>query len=123
MATRKRSLQKVLRYHLPLADTDPAAAMQSVADHWRGFSWQSGPVIVRWVADSLPELQVWTATEAEGRRVIAHALAHIGAESSSGEWYVSVTGSSQYGKIATVTPTLVSARGSNRGITPHLPIL
>jgi hypothetical protein len=123
MATRIRSLSKVLRYHLPLAVTDSEAAMQSMAEHWRGFTWRCGPVIVRWVSDNWPEVQVWVESEAEGRRVIAHALDHMGALAQDGEWYISLVSNKRNGKIGTVTPTMASARPTSNGITPHLPIL
>lgn len=123
MATRTRSLTKIFRYHLPLAVTDPEAAMQSMADHWRGFSWRCGPVIVKWFSDSLPELQVWAETETEGRRVISHALSHIGADPTTGEWYSATVSNKRNGKIGTVSPTLVSASQTEKGLRPHLPIL
>jgi hypothetical protein len=123
MTTRTRSLTKVLRYHLPLAVNDPEGAMQSMADHWRGFSWRCGPYIVKWFSDSWPELQVWAESEAEGKRVIRHALDHIGATEDEGEWYSSYVDNKRNGKIGTVSPTLVSASPTSKGVRPHLPVL
>lgn len=60
---------------------------------WAGFSWQAGPVIVK--ADGpWGQLQVWAATEAEGRRVIAHAA-------SAGGWNLAAQGVEWTVKIAT----------------------
>jgi hypothetical protein len=115
-------LHKVLRYHLPLADVDPMAAMRSMAAHWAGFSWRSGPVIVRWAADGHPELQVWAESESEGRRVILHCLSHTGTQSDAGEWYISFVDGKRNGVVATVRATMASARGSGKGIAPHIPI-
>lgn len=123
MTARKRVLHKVLRYYLPLANTDPAAAMRSMVEHWSGFSWRSGPVVVRWVRDDLPTLSVWAENEAEGRRVIEHCLSHIGTQSEGGEWFVSFVENKRNGVIATVRATMASARPSGKGVTPHLPIL
>jgi hypothetical protein len=120
---RNKLLEKILRYHLPLADTDPEAAMSSAALHWKGFSWRSGPVIVKWFSDNLPEIQVWAETEEEGKRVVRHALAHIGANEDSGVWYSAVTSGNRLGLVGTVYANLVSSRSTDKGVTPHIPIL
>lgn len=123
MTTRKRLLPKVLRYHLPLAEVDSEAALASMALHWKGFTWRSGPWIVKWFSDYQPEMQVWAATKAEGRRVIRHALSHIGLTDDIGEWYYARVTSSRYGKISTVYATMASARPTSQGLNAHLPIL
>lgn len=123
MTSRIRRLEKVLRYHHPLAATDPDAAMRSAAEHWRGFTWRCGPYIVKWARDDLPELQVWAESTAEGIRVLSHALAHIGEDPASGEFYSSEVVNKRNGKIGSVVATMVSARPGPQGITPHLPIL
>lgn len=123
MATRVRLLEKVLRYHLPLAVVDPEAAMQSVAAHWRGFTWRCGPVMVRWSMEGWPELQVWAESASEGVRVVSHALAHIGLNASDGEWNIATVENKRNGKIGTVSATMVSARTGPKGAVPHLPIL
>jgi hypothetical protein len=120
---RNKLLEKILRYHLPLADTDPEAAMSSAALHWKGFSWRSGPVIVAWFSDDWPQVQVWAESENEGRRVVRHALAHMGAEEDSGVWNVATSTGSRCGIIGTVHANLVSARSTDKGVTPHIPIL
>jgi hypothetical protein len=97
--------------------------MQSMAAHWRDFSWRCGPFIVRWVSDLWPELKVWAESEEEGKRVILHALDHFGASADQGEWYLSYVDNKRNGKIGTVSPTLVSASPAEKGIRPHLPIL
>lgn len=118
MAPRKR-LEKILRYRLPLADTDPAGAMASAAEHWRGFSWEAGPVAVSWKSDVWPTIQVWGATEDEAKRVIRHALAHMEASEADGEYFSAAVSNPRYGRIATVRARLCSARGGPGGITPH----
>ena len=54
------------------------------AAHWQGFSWRSGPVVVK-ALGPWGQMQVWASSETEGRRVIAHAA-------SAGGWDLSDPG-------------------------------
>ncbi len=120
MPSRRSPIRKVFRYFYPLALTDPQRAMESMAAHWSGFSWRSGPVVVRWTSDDYPELQVWAATLAEGKRVIRHALAHAQVSEQSGEWLSSVVSGKRCGSVAVVRASSVSARPGGGGIVPRL---
>ena len=58
------------------------------AQHWAGFTFQAGNLIVK---NDGPwgQLQVWAASEAEGKRVIRHAAAIAGLavdDPAVGEW-------------------------------------
>lgn len=76
---------------------------------WVGFEWQAGPVQVasigRW-----GKVQVYAATEAEGRRVIGHAasLAGYDIEADPGhQWLVGVHGGGRIGRTGTMAPLSV----------------
>jgi len=74
-----------------LSYRDQSGSPQSVhQEHWRDFTWEAGPVIVKYVGP-WGQLQVWAASEVEGRRVIGHAcsVANIPATGQDpGEWFV-----------------------------------
>jgi hypothetical protein len=67
-ATRQTPLKKVTRYR----DRTGKSVAGHVA-HWEGFAWDAGPLIVGangpWGC-----VKVWAASEAEGQRVVRHAL-------------------------------------------------
>lgn len=70
------------------------------AAHWAGFEWDAGPVIVSCKGE-WGEVQVWAASEAEGRRVIAHAAAIGGMpvnDPTRSEWSVTTSRNPRYGK-------------------------
>jgi hypothetical protein len=113
-------IEKKLSYRLPLADTNADAAAASMAAHWRGFTWETGPVIVRWVSTTHGEIQVWAATENEGRGVVEHAMAHIGANDDEGKWIVSTSRNPRFGRVTTVKASAVSARSGSDGIESSL---
>lgn len=61
------------------------SSQEAHIEHWRGFSWTAGPVMV--ISQGLPwgRPQVWAVSEAEGRRVLAHAAAIAGVDLSAPE--------------------------------------
>lgn len=68
--------------------------------HWAGFEWDAGNVVVSYAGDH-GEIQVWAASEAEGRRVIAHAcaIAQIPLTGAgAGEWIVTTGTGGRNGK-------------------------
>lgn len=95
------------------------ASQAAHAAHWAGFTWSSGPVIVAAVG-SWGTVQVWAASEGEGKRVIRHA-ASIGGFDPDGEegaeWIVSLSASGRNGREAPMvtTETLQGIRVSKRG--------
>lgn len=78
----KSRLRKRLRYR-----GSEGVELSALVDHWRDFSWQSGPVRVDHVGASWGSPQVWAATEDEGKRVIRHAGREAGIDPDQvGRW-------------------------------------
>jgi hypothetical protein len=80
------------------------ASQESVRQHWAGFTWETGPVIVAAVG-VWGCCQVWAASEGEGKRVIRHAGAQGGwnpDDPSQGSWIVTSSSDPRYGRRATV---------------------
>jgi hypothetical protein len=72
------------------------------SEHWATFIWQSGPVQVRSYGP-WGQIQVWAASEAEGKRVIRHAAAISGFDPDTdpaAEWVVSSVGPGRIGRVA-----------------------
>ena len=94
---RGRRLKKVFRY---LDQT--AASLEDHVEHWREFTWESGPwcVIHKGLSWGVP--QVWAVSPEEGKRVIGHAAAIAGVNLSDplGSWVVSRSGDLRYGREA-----------------------
>ncbi len=69
-----------------------------LVDHWKDFTWTTGPVIVTHRGHSWGTPQVWAATADEGKRVIQHAAREAGFNANQvGEWGISDSASSRYG--------------------------
>lgn len=95
MAARKRHGEKRLSYR-DLTGT----SREAHAAHWAGFEWDAGPVIVSCCGE-WGEVQVWAASEGEGRRVIGHAAAIAGLpinDPTQSEWVVTSSRNPRYGK-------------------------
>lgn len=89
-----RPLRKKLTYR----DNSGRTQAQHAAI-WKGFVWQAGPVMVK--ADGpWGQMQVWAATEAEGRRVISFAASAGGwnLETPGVEWSVSIASGGRNGR-------------------------
>ena len=74
---------------------------QEHVEHWEGFEWEGGPVIVQ-LKGNHGTIQVWAISEAEGRRVIEHACSIAGIDPAAGNcwWEVAESSSSRNGKPA-----------------------
>jgi len=98
------------------------ASRAAHAAHWDGFEFNAGPVIVACVGD-WGTLQVWAASEAEGRRVIQHAasIANLPVDDpEDAEWVVTTSSNPRFGKpgrfrVATCygLPVVTKRRGSD----------
>jgi hypothetical protein len=98
------------------------ASREAHAAHWDGFEFDGGPVIVACVGD-WGTLQVWAASEAEGRRVIQHAasIANLPVDDpEEAEWVVTTSSNPRFGKpgrfrVATCygLPVVTKRRGSD----------
>lgn len=112
-------LEKKLSYRLHVAPGQEDQVLSSMADHWEGFEWVSGPVVVTWSAEKHGAIQVWAVSEAEGVGVIEHALAHMHVSPEKGDWRTGHVSNPRFGRIATVRATIVSARSGSHGVVPH----
>ena len=70
--------------------------------HWKDFSWQAGPVFVGIANSKLGRMQVWAASEAEGRRVIEHAATIAGVSLPDSSWTISAARTSRVGQPGTM---------------------
>ena len=72
------------------------------AEHWEGFTFEGGPWQVIYKG-GWGQIQVWAASEAEGRRVVEHACTAAGIDPNdpAGEWFASVSSSPRYQRVAT----------------------
>ena len=94
----KSRLRKRFRYR-SVSGNDLGA----VVDHWKDFSFEGGPYRVRWVGGSWGTVEVWAASEAEGKRVIQHAAAEAGFDPfENGRWSTRSSGSARLGVPCTV---------------------
>ncbi len=94
----KSCLRKRFRYR-----SMSGIGLDAIVDHWAGFGYQSGPVVVIHKGGSWGTPQVWAASVAEGKRVIRHAAGEAGFDPDSvGEWVISGSSSPRYGVNATM---------------------
>jgi len=94
----KSRLRKRLRYR-SLSGND----LGTLVDYWKDFSFEGGPYRVRWTGGTWGTVEVWAASEAEGKRVIQHAAGEAGFDAfETGRWSVRVTSSSRRGVPCTV---------------------
>lgn len=108
-------LEKKLSYRLNYNAGTEAQVADAMAEHWAGFEWVTGPVIVSWKSDTYGQIQVWGVSEEEAKGVIQHALVHIGALEDDGTYLVGMSSNPRFGKVATVRATFVHARSSSSG--------
>lgn len=93
-----RPLRKLFRYR----DLSGSSAADH-SRHWKGFTWQAGPVCVTCHHTKVGVLQVWAADESEGKRVINFAASIAGFDTDKdGEWATSVSRNPRYGQRATM---------------------
>ena len=86
-----------------------------VVDHWKDFTFQSGPVVVCHSGSSWGTPQVWAATADEGKRVIRHAAGEAGIDPDQvGRWTISGSDSARYGVSDTMR---IDTRGGFYWIT------
>ncbi len=72
--------------------------LDAIVDHWKDFTFESGPVVVGHVGSSWGNPQVWASSEEEGKRVIRHAGGEAGIDpDQTGEWKIGSSDSARYG--------------------------
>lgn len=82
------------RYRIKrLGYRDQGSASQAAHQaHWAGFRFAAGRTVVAYIGE-WGTIQVWAASESEGRRVIAHACSIASIPISgplAGEWVVTI---------------------------------
>ena len=94
-----RPLRKLFRYR-SLGDRDVVALL----GYWKDFQWEAGPVCVVHTKAWWGLLQVWAASEEEGKRVIRFAGVNAGIDpDTEGTWQISTSTGSRYGRTGTMT--------------------
>lgn len=95
-----KPLRKVLSYRDQNGHT-----LETHTEHWRGFTWQAGPIVVSHEGASWGKLQVWASTAEEGKRVIRHAGEIAGVDpDTEGEWFIHTVQNTRYGRPGTMAP-------------------
>jgi len=98
-----RRLRKRLSYR-----DQTGASMEAHSDHWAGFTWEAGPVIVRHVEGPWGRVECWAASITEGKRVIRHAGAIAGVDPDAiGRWEVSGSSNPRFGRSGTMAPLVL----------------
>lgn len=80
--------------------------LETHTEHWDGFVWQAGPIVVTHTGGAWGRVQVWAETAAEGKRVIGHAAEIAGQdlECASCRWEIHSVVNSRYGKAGRMVP-------------------
>lgn len=91
-----KRLRKALRYRDQSGKT-----LEEHRDHWAAFEWDSGPWKVQSTGLTWGRPEVWASSEAEGKRVLAHAASIAGVDLSSPDhkWNVSEVTNTRYGPV------------------------
>ena len=93
-----RPLRKQLRYR-DLSNSDASAHSR----HWDSFTWEAGPVCCTFRSEIVGVLQVWAASESEGKRVINFAAAISGfSTDSDGEWQIAFSSNPRFGQFGSM---------------------
>ena len=96
--------RKPLRKRLSYRDQN-GHTLETHTEHWRGFQWQAGPIVVTHEGGPWGKVQVWALTAEEGKRVIRHAGEVAGVDPDAvGEWSTHSVQNSRYGQTGTMQP-------------------
>jgi hypothetical protein len=94
----KSCLRKRLRYR-----SISGIGLDGLIDHWKDFSYQAGPVIVKHRGSTWGTITVWAASIDEGKRVILHAAGEAGIDANqTGRWEISGSSSARLGMPGTM---------------------
>ena len=86
-------LRKRFRYR-----STSGLGLGEVVEHWKDFTYESGPVVVIHSGSSWGTPQVWASTADEGKRVIRHAAGEAGIDPDQvGRWTISGSDSARFG--------------------------
>ena len=102
-------LRKRLRYR-SIGDR----TLESLVGFWENFAWEAGPVCVIHQGGWWGTPQVWAATEDEGKRVLRQAAENAGFDADAeGEWVVSASSGSRYGRSGTMNIAVINGSGTS----------
>ena len=94
----KSCLRKRLRYR-----SVSGIGLSGLTDHWKDFTFNAGPVIVKHRGSNWGTITVWASDAAEGKRVILHAAAEAGVDANqTGRWEISGSSSTRLGMPGTM---------------------
>jgi hypothetical protein len=94
----KSRLRKRFRYR-----SQSGIGLGELIDYWKDFTVESGPYRVRHIGANWGNLEVWAATEDEGKRVIRHAGGEAGIDPDQvGRWSTRRSDSTRLGVSATM---------------------
>ena len=94
----KSCLRKRLRYR-----SISGIGLDGLIDHWKDFSFQAGPVLVKHVGSTLGTIKCWADSIDEGKRVLLHAFGEAGVDANqAGRWEVSGSSSTRLGMPGTM---------------------
>ena len=106
----KSRLRKRLRYR-----SNSGIGLSGLIDHWADFTFTGGPVRVQHLGSSWGTVEVWAASEDEGKRVIRHAAGEAGIDPDQvGRWS---TRSSNSSRLGVSLPMRVDTTGGYYWIT------
>ena len=92
-------LRKRFRYR-----STSGLGLGEVVDHWKDFTFESGPVVVSHLGSAWGTPKVWAASEDEGKRVIRHAAGEAGIDPDQvGRWRIGSCDSSRLGVSDTMS--------------------
>lgn len=94
----KSRLIKRMRYR-----SQSGLGLGEIVDHWAGFTWTSGPIVVKHRDSWWGQPQVWASSIDEGKRVIRHAAGEAGLDPDQvGRWEVGGSRNPRYGMPGTM---------------------
>ena len=77
--------------------------LDGLVDHWKDFTWNAGPVLVKNVGSTLGTIKCWASSVDEGKRVLLHAFAEAGVDANqTGRWEISGSTSARLGMPGTM---------------------
>ena len=89
-----RCQDKQFQYH-----SNKQADHPQLVDHWKDFTWTTGPVIVRHRGSEMGRIAVWAKDMEEGLRVLNHAADEAGVDlNEKGSFETATVSNSRYGQ-------------------------
>lgn len=119
MASHRSTVEKKLSYRLNIPAGQEQERLLQIAQHWDGFTWETGRYITEWVSGTYGNIQVWAVNHTEGVGVIRHCLADMGVPEDMGEYIFTESKNPRFGRIATVRATIAAVRNGSSDAPEH----